>query len=52
MAPVGIDQKNGDILIVHRCEKCGFERRNKTAENDDVTTLAALSESLAKNQDF
>lgn len=47
MAPAGIDQKNGGLLIVHRCEKCGFERRNKTAENDDIAALAALSESLA-----
>ena len=36
MAPIRI-QKNskGDLTILHRCEKCGFEKPNKMTEADD-----------------
>lgn len=38
MEPVGLDQdgKKG-FVIIHRCTKCGLERRNKAAPDDDLS---------------
>lgn len=42
MAPVGMDSKNGDWILVHHCQKCGAQRRCKTRpeEIDAVLKLA------------
>ena len=29
MKPIEIQQKNGEFVILHKCIKCGFERKNK-----------------------
>jgi len=47
MKPVDLLQKNGEFIIVHKCEKCGFERKNKVDENDSKEALLKLS--LHKN---
>jgi rubrerythrin len=36
MRPIDLEQKNGNFVIVHQCEKCGFQRKNKAKENDDL----------------
>lgn len=36
MEPVGIIYKSGKYTITHRCSRCGFEKNNKAAENDDI----------------
>ena len=43
MEPVGVEQKSGEFVILHRCVKCGFERKNKVSEDDDFDTLIKLS---------
>ena len=43
MAPVGLEIKGGRKIILHRCEACGFERKNETAEGDDSEALIRLS---------
>jgi hypothetical protein len=45
MQPVAVESKRGKYAILHRCVKCGFERRNKTALNDDFDTLLAVARS-------
>ena len=44
MEPIKIiyNSKKG-YQIVHRCQKCGFERKNQTAPNDDFNAILALS---------
>ncbi len=45
MEPVDIEQKGGKFVIVHRCQKCGFIRRNKVQENDDFDAVLRISRS-------
>lgn len=47
MEPVDIEQKGGKFVIVHRCRKCGFTRRNKVQENDDFDAVLKISHSKA-----
>jgi rubrerythrin len=47
MEPISILQKNSDFLIVHRCVKCGFERKNKVAEEDSRDELYRLMKKFA-----
>ncbi|MBE6455611.1 MAG: RNHCP domain-containing protein [Alphaproteobacteria bacterium] len=43
MIAVGYEQRNGKEWILHRCEKCGFERRNKVTSHDSRKAIQALS---------
>lgn len=43
MRPVSATQKSGEWIIVHRCEKCGKERRQRAAKDDDTDKLIKLS---------
>ena len=43
MKPIEIQQKNGNFIILHKCLKCGFERKNKIAENDNFDLILKLS---------
>lgn len=43
MAPVGVFQRpKGELVVVHRCLGCGFERHNRAAADDDFTFLQSL----------
>jgi rubrerythrin len=35
MKPVEVTTKGDNYVILHRCQKCGFERKNKTVEKDN-----------------
>lgn len=43
MEPVDLELKDGKYVIVHRCRKCGFVRRNKVCDADDFETVITLS---------
>lgn len=43
MEPVGLELKDGKYILVHRCVKCGFVRRNKVVDTDDFTAVLELS---------
>ncbi|MGB7957279.1 MAG: RNHCP domain-containing protein [Minisyncoccia bacterium] len=43
MEPIGAEQKNGAWVILHRCVKCGFERKNKTVPEDDFDVMLRIS---------
>ena len=43
MRPMGVEIKNGEYIILHHCTKCGFEKRNKAAKNDDFNVVLQLS---------
>ncbi len=43
MLATALEMKNGTQYIVHKCEKCGFTRRNKVAKEDNFNAILALS---------
>ncbi len=44
MGAVGVMTKSrGEFTILHRCEKCGFERLNRVAGDDDSELLTKLA---------
>ena len=44
MEPVGVTTKSGgEYTLIHRCCKCGFERYNRVAGDDDTEKLTKLS---------
>ena len=45
MEPVGVEQKHGEYLILHRCQKCGKIAKNKVEENDNFEKILQLSKS-------
>jgi hypothetical protein len=52
MEPVWLELKNGKYHIKHKCTKCNAEARCTASDKDDISALAALSETLAKKSMF
>ncbi len=46
MEPVDLELKKGDQVVIHKCVKCGFEKKNKSAENDDLDALIKLNKKI------
>ncbi len=42
MAPVRVELAQSHRFLVHRCEKCGHQRKNKCAENDSFEALLEI----------
>ncbi|KKS64475.1 MAG: hypothetical protein UV40_C0004G0012 [Parcubacteria group bacterium GW2011_GWA1_42_7] len=42
MEPAEIEMKEGEYVIIHRCVKCGFEKKNKAAEDDDFEEILRI----------
>lgn len=47
MEPVMLEHEGKNDKIIHRCSRCGYEKKNKVAEDDDFEALLALSRHLA-----
>ncbi len=45
MKPIGIELKGGKYIILHRCVKCGFERKNKIVDEDNFDKVIELGKS-------
>ena len=43
MKPFEVLQKGGEFIILHKCMKCGFERKNKFVDGDNYATLVEVS---------
>ncbi|MDD7313612.1 MAG: RNHCP domain-containing protein [bacterium] len=43
MEPIDLELKDGKYILVHRCQKCGFIRRNKVCDGDNFEAVLALS---------
>ena len=43
MEPVEVELINGKYTITHRCILCGYEKRNKTAEDDNFDAIVTVS---------
>lgn len=49
MKPVGVEGTTNKYVVVNRCEVCGYEKRNKSAENDNIEALlVVIAEKIAK----
>ena len=42
MEPMRLEKKGDEYIIIHRCVTCGFERKNKTSEQDNSEALLKL----------
>ena len=43
MKPIGIKKKDGEYSILHKCQKCGFERWNKANPEDNFDQIIQVS---------
>lgn len=43
MKPTSTEGKEGEWVIVHTCEKCGYQKRNKVAKEDEMESVFAVS---------
>ncbi len=43
MAPVGIETKKGEYVLVHRCQTCGHKKRNNASPGDDFDELIRIA---------
>lgn len=43
MKPTSIEGKEGEWVIVHTCEKCRYQKRNKIAEGDEMESVFEVS---------
>lgn len=48
MKPVSVEAKGGEYVITHRCIECGYEKRNKTAEDDNFEEVIRLAKNYAQ----
>lgn len=45
MQPVAVEQKRGRYVLLHRCMRCGLERRNRVADVDDFERVLDVARS-------
>ena len=43
MEPVDLELKDGKYVVVHKCMKCGFIRKNKITAEDNFEAVLTLS---------
>ncbi len=43
MEPIGVEIKNKEYTILHKCVKCGFEKKNKASKDDNFDMLVQIS---------
>lgn len=44
MEPIGVfTRRTGEYVLVHKCTKCGFDRYNRIAGDDDFEKVTELS---------
>ncbi|MGB9911298.1 MAG: RNHCP domain-containing protein [Microgenomates group bacterium] len=48
MEPLGVIQKKGQWKIIHRCQKCGIRKANKTSPHDNFEKIIKLSQKPLK----
>ena len=43
MEPVAVIEKRGSYVLLHRCMRCGAQKRNKTADDDDFDAVLRVA---------
>jgi len=36
MEPMRVESRSGEFIIIHRCQKCGYEKPNRADKDDDL----------------
>ena len=49
MKPVGIEGTQKKYNLLYKCEVCGFENKNKVAENDDFDEVLKVAKAKKPN---
>jgi hypothetical protein len=42
MKPVAVKIKSGEYILTHQCQKCEFEKKNKTSPEDNFENILKL----------
>lgn len=42
MKPISVEIKNGEYVLLQKCEKCGFERKNKVWPEDNFEEVLKI----------
>lgn len=42
MKPIRAEKRGKDLVLTHKCVKCGFERKNKVSEEDNFNKILKL----------
>lgn len=50
MEPIALKQETDGYLLTHRCIKCGYEKNNRSAEEDDFELLLRLAKTIANKK--
>ena len=48
MVPLRVEPFEGSFKILHRCVRCGHEKKNRTAPEDDFNALLQITEKETK----
>lgn len=43
MEPISIEQKHGEYILIHKCQKCGKVMKNKTSPEDNFEKILQIS---------
>jgi hypothetical protein len=49
MRPVAYETVRGRAMVLHRCETCGFERRNHVRPEDNMDALIRIAADAARS---
>jgi len=44
MKPIGVESKGDEYTLLHKCEKCGFERKNKVSPHDNFNEVVKIAQ--------
>ena len=51
MKPISLtSKKDGEIMIVHKCEKCGKKSNNRIAGDDNTDAILALADDHSRDE--
>ncbi len=43
MKPISVDLKNGKYIVLHKCIKCGFKKKNKIIDDDNFDMVIKVA---------
>lgn len=48
MEPVRIEKEGKEYVIIHKCQKCGMEKKNKAVKEDNFQMIVQISAEYAQ----
>jgi hypothetical protein len=48
MEPIDVENKNGEFSVLHKCQKCGTQKKNKMAPEDNFSAVLRIIEKKNK----